>query len=152
MVVRDSEGRPASYNARLFADTGVRYLTPRDSERADKDAVFGEHLWPPMSERGLVYAAEGSFKVLALERATHAPVASLGGSELRPAHARKLATFRKVVWVRDSGPAGEKIATAVETAIARHAELVHVALPGTEDADSMGLEELRKCLFAGSAA
>ena len=111
-----------------------------------KDALFGEHLWG-RTPRDTVFCSEGGFKSLALERATNgAPVAGIGGSELRPAHARKLATFKRVVWVRDHGDAGAKIAEVVENAVARHCEVVNVALPDERDADALPLGELRAAL------
>ena len=138
IVVRDGSGRAASYMARSFSGAAKKYLYPAKEERADHDVMFGEEHWPAQrADRRTILVAEGALKAMALERVSGLPVAALGGSRLRPLHSMKLATFGRVVYVRDGGEAGEEAWEDVRANLSRHSELSSVELPEGEDADSL---------------
>lgn len=148
--VRDLDFVPIGYSARSFAGDEPRYLTPHEMERADLGGIFGEHAWPPSIDlRSTVYVEEGAINALAVESAAKEPVffGSLGGSELHPMQASKLATFKRVVIVSDPDIAGDKLAHQIESALARHTVVDRVRLPAKADPQSIGPAELRRRLW-----
>jgi DNA primase len=126
--------RPGGYSARTYIDAEPKYLTPPESEGADRATMFGEHLWPPLGQRPVVAVTEGALNALAVRRAREMPVAALGGSEIDPLQVTKLATFARVLLVTDPDPAGNKAARQLERALARHVEVVRAAVPMGKDA------------------
>ena len=143
IVIRDGEGVPANYMARSFSGSGRKYLYAAKEERADFDVMFGEEHWPVQrADRGIVLVAEGALKAIALERVSGLPVAALGGNRVRPLHAVKLSTFRRVVYVRDAGEAGEEAWLDVLAALGRHSEVAGVSLPTEEDADALARRDV----------
>jgi DNA primase len=148
---------PASYMARDFCDNGKRYLYPAAHENADLDVLFGCNLWRQYVDDS-IYATEGAFNALAVRRAIQsllleAPnVAALGGSSLRPAHARALARFGKVVIVTDSDPAGDKAADELRAALTRHTSVLRVRLPlpKGQDANDVPSADLRTMILGAN--
>lgn len=153
LVVRDATGVPVSYTGRAYDSDGRRYLNPLDYEGADKAAIFGEQHWPPAADRSAaaVYAAEGAFKVLAIERALgRVPLAGLMGSRIHPKHLLKLSAFGRVVYVEDHGAAGFKAAAKLEASLARHLSFSRVIISNTHDADDIPIPDLRRILLCAT--
>lgn len=145
--VHDADDELCGYMARAYGSARKRYLYPSTAEHPNLDAMFGERHWPRSRER--VYACEGAFNALAVERAIPgAHVAVLGGSHLRPMHAAKLSTFGEVVLLTDPDAAGDKAARALQAALGRHARVTRVRLPEGKDANDLSPEELRRCVAA----
>lgn len=128
--VRAAGGEAVGYSARTFADEEPRYLTPAETERADLDAMFGEHLWPPPGERRAVVVTEGAIDAISAGLASGLPHAALSGSELRAGHVLSLATFDVVVVLTDADKAGAKAARQLRAALARTKALARLALEG----------------------
>jgi DNA primase len=141
--IRDARGAPRSYVGRTFVGAERRYLYPREEEKPDMGAMFGEEHWPPPEKRLLVVVTEGALKGLAVERAFPIPHAAVGGSGLRLQHLAKLATFRIVVVMTDEDEAGRNLRDELAGSLARRVGVQHVRLPEGQDADSMSREALR---------
>jgi DNA primase len=132
-----------SYQARIFAGEGPRYLTPKEEDFPDKAAVFGERHWPdPRVRKGArLVVWEGAIKAMAFERACPGePFAVLGGVHVDPLHVAKLATFGEVVIATDKNRAGDKAAAELEGALSRHVRLSRAILP--KDPDEMPPREV----------
>lgn len=140
----------SAYQARDFTGASEkRYLYPRESERANLDTIFGEHLWPLPSQRNVVVVTEGGFNAMAVERATRKPIGALGGKFIRPSHLMKLSTFRHVVILTDADRAGDEAAESLMTSLARHTRTTRVRLPEGADADE--IPEAKLCEFLNAA-
>lgn len=135
--------RVMSYSARSFVGSDRKYLTPHESEDADLDALFGEHLWPIHEEREAICVTEGAINALACARATGLPSSSISGSDVRPGHVIKFATFRCVALLTDPDKAGDKAARGFASSLGRRANVVRVRLPVGKDAADMLQEDLR---------
>lgn len=145
--VHDGLSDLCGYMARAMFPTRRKYLFPSLADGVDLDALFGERHWPPTRRRA--YACEGALNALAVERAIPgAAVAALGGSELRPMHAAKLATFAEVALLTDPDEAGDKAAGQLRASLGRHCRLARVSLPAGRDANNLTAEELRACVDA----
>ncbi len=150
LPVRDRRGRPVGYSARDFTNADERrYLTPHESELADLNGLFGEHLWPDTSP--VVVVTEGAFNALAVDRAFggSVPVAAIGGSDARPGHATKLAALVSsgtVVLLTDPDDAGDDVAAALGSMLARYARVERLRLQEGSDADTLDPRDLRKHL------
>ena len=139
--LRDRQDRLLNYQARLFAGDGPTYLTPREEDRPDKGAVFGERHWPPPgASRRRVVVWEGSIKALAFERALPGEYfAVLGGVQAWNAeHVAKLSTWREVVLATDKDRAGEGAAELLTGALQRHVKVSRAILPRDPDEMSPG--------------
>lgn len=151
--VLDAEGCPVNYMARTFVDAERRYLYPAQKDHPDLDAMFGEHRWPPPGDRPrwAVVVTEGALNALAVERAVGgwAAVAALGGSDVRPEHARKLAAFGRVLVATDADPAGDRAAGQLRAKLARHT-LVQRARPTGADLDERDPGDVRALLGCGA--
>lgn len=152
LPVRDVAGESHSYMARTFADHEARYYYPRERERADLDAVFGEQHWPRARSGERVVVCEGALDALAVERAVGGCVAALGGSDVRPVHALKLASFGRVLVLTDADEAGDGAAGVLLAQLARHTGVVRVTLGRGRDADSVDPEELERALCTGGTS
>lgn len=151
LVVRDGNGRPTSYTGRAFDGSERRYSNPREREHADKAAIFGEEHWPHHAARAgsRIYAAEGAFKVLAVERALGAvPLGGLMGSNIHPRHLLKLSGFGEVVYLEDFGLAGKLAADKLEASLGRRLRFSRVMMSERKDADDLPTSELRRLLWA----
>jgi DNA primase len=138
------DARPVSYSARSFVGAERKYLTPHESEDADLDALFGEHLWPKnLDERDLICVTEGAINALACARATGKNASSISGSDVRPGHVIKLGTFKCVALLTDPDKAGDKAARGFRSSLGRRTNVVRVRLPAGKDADDLAPEELR---------
>lgn len=141
--------RACSYMARDFTGdpSAPRYFYPDGRrELPDLDGVFGEHLWPAPAFRETIVITEGALNALAVERAYNFDIAvgALGGSDLRPMHAFKISSFKRAIVLTDPDDAGDKVATKLAQALARHApNSVRVRLPEGMDANDMRPEDLR---------
>lgn len=131
---RDSAGRVVSYSARTFVDEEPKYKTPSEEDRADLDAIFGEHLWPPPGEREVVVVNEGALDSLAVVRATELPGGAIGGSDVRAGHITTLATFELVVVMTDNDKAGKLAASRLMRGLGRYVRTARVLLPEGDDA------------------
>lgn len=130
--------RAVGYSARTWAGEEPKYKTPDEREEADLDAIFGEHLWPvDLRERKLIAITEGAVDALAVGRATGLLVGSMSGSDVRPGHVIKLATFEIVVVLTDPDAPGEKAAQGYASSLGRHVRVVRPLLPEGNDAASM---------------
>jgi DNA primase len=126
---------PASYSARSFVGAERKYLTPHETEGADLDAMFGEHLWPASpDDRDVICVTEGAINALACARATDFEASSISGSDVRPGHVIKLATFDCVVLLTDPDAAGDKAARGLASSLGRRSNVVRVRLPVGKDA------------------
>lgn len=149
-VLRDARGRPQGYSARTFVGDEKRFLEPEEHEGANPSAMFGEQFWPPVGERkdAPVFLFEGAIKALAAERALPGIfVAATTGSEERPMHVTKLATFGSQCLVGDDDAAGARLSTTYATKLARHGRPERLVLPRGMDADELPTEELRAILL-----
>lgn len=141
-----------SYMARTISkDPEVeRYLYPLGDDRADNDAMFGERGWPDVEDRrdATVVITEGALNALAVDRAMRSSlyVASLGGSDVRPLHVAKLATFGRVVVCTDMDAAGDDAASELAAKLARHVSVARAILPPGTDAADCAADELKRCL------
>lgn len=143
-VLRDAAGRPTGYSARTFVGDAKRFLEPDAPERASPSAMFGEQHWP--ARRDVVFVFEGAIKALAADASLEGIcVAATTGSELRPMHVTKLATFGTQVLIGDSDKAGSRLNQALEDGLARHGNPRRLALP--KDADELSRDELRTILM-----
>lgn len=150
--------QPASYMARDFsgARRAKRYLFPYEEEHANRDIMFGEHLWRMPGYRDTVIVTEGALNALAVERAAimsyvQVDIAAIGtsnpGDRTFAAHMGKLATFKHVVILTDSDPAGDKVAAQISAQLAGHTRVSRVRLPGELDANDVAPETLRSILW-----
>jgi DNA primase len=151
MPVRDATGRPRSYMARTFADHETRYYYPMERERPDQDVMFGEQFWVGRvwRKKSTVVVVEGALNALAVERAmgfTLLNVAALGGSDPRPMHVGKLASFGVVVVLTDEDKAGRGAAWELSCQLQRHTGVERVTLGEGRDADDVSPEELREAI------
>lgn len=142
-VLVGPDARPVSYSARSFVGADRKYLTPHESENADLDALFGEHLWPTPMERDVICVTEGAINALACARATGMPASSISGSDVRTMHVIKLGTFRRVCILTDPDTAGEAAAHGFRARLGRRTHVVRVKLPEGQDADDLASDELR---------
>lgn len=133
-VLAGPRALPAGYSARTFVDAERKYLTPHETEDADLDAMFGEHLWPPPAGRDVVVVTEGAINALSATRATGHPASSISGSDVRPGHIVKIATFRTVVVLTDPDKAGVRAARGIASSLGRHTNVVRPRLPPGQDA------------------
>ncbi len=140
------KGTPASYSARSFCGAERKYLTPHESEEADQDSLFGEHLWPGPEERLVICVTEGAINALACSRATDLPASSISGSDVRPGHVIKLATFTCVAILTDPDKAGDKAARGFASSLGRRSNVVRVRLPEGKDAADLTAKDLRAAI------
>lgn len=125
----------AGYSARTFVGAEPKYQTPPADVGADRSVMVGEHLWPPLGERRVIAVVEGALNGIALQRVAPAlPFGALGGSEVDPGHALKLATFPRVLLLTDPDMAGDAAAAHLERMLARYCETNRVVLPRGNDA------------------
>lgn len=151
---RSARGETLGYTARTFIQKGKvakRYKEPDPWEAANPNVMFGEQHWwasgTPQLGQEDVYVTEGALNALAVERSLAngdipescwtPHIAATAGSFFKPAHAAKLAMFRRVVVLSDPDGAGDKIAEEMRVGFARHCEVVRVRLPPKEDANDV---------------
>jgi len=140
----DGQGRLANYAARTFVDDETRYLAAHASERPDKSALWGEHLWPEPAGRRVGIVFEGAMNGLAIERAfSHMDeeivvpaLCGLSGSRFDHRKAAKLATFRRLILATDPDKAGDEAAEEIAGALRRRVEMVRLEYP-TRGADAV---------------
>lgn len=136
--VFDRSGKLASYAARTFAGSPIRYLTPDRKENPDQGALFGEHQWP--RARGLVVAAEGAINALAIERVAVAAlepetsVLAFLGSEPHPSQVARLAQSPRVIIASDPDRAGNDLWRKLRGSLARWTRVSRVEFPEKHDA------------------
>lgn len=144
-VLVGADARPESYSARSFVGADRKYLTPHESEDANLDALFGEHLWPAdMGEREVICVTEGAINALACARATDFEASSISGSDVRPGHVLKFGTFKTVVLLTDPDKAGDKAARGFRSSLGRRTTVVRVQLPTGKDADDLTPNDLHQ--------
>lgn len=131
-VYRWPNREPAGYSARSFVGDEPKYKTPDADEHADKDAMFGEHLWPPPGERHAVVVTEGAIDALSASLASGLPCGSLSGSDVHPGHVLALATFKVVVVLTDADQPGDKAARGLASSLGRSSSPRRVRLLGTD--------------------
>lgn len=145
---RSADGRPANYTGRTFSKQLLRYLSAREEENPDHDAIFGEHLWPRIDARrtSRVVVVEGALNAIACARALPGtPVAALFGSKVSIGHLLKLSAFGCALIATDPDPAGDAAAERLWGSLVRHVSRVsRVRLPVGEDAASVSPEVLKE--------
>lgn len=149
-------GRPVDYSARTFTEQERRYLTPHESEGAEIDTFFGQHLWPgPGERRQDVIVVEGVLKKLAVSRVVDTPCGSLSGSHVRAGHLEILTTFKRVIAMTDGDASGESAAAQLRAGMGRGTKYARLALPvvvgrdgkpNALGADDLSAEELARFL------
>lgn len=141
----DAYGQFAGYSARTFVGEEPKYLTPDKRDNADLSTMFGEHTWSGLNE--VIIVTEGALNVMAALRAVddyRIDGGAMGGSDINGMHMIKLASFKKVIILTDSDPAGDKAAIDMEYALGRYVEhLPRVRLPDKQDALDVGRDYLR---------
>lgn len=138
-------GQFAGYSARTFIDEEPKYLTPDARDNADLSVMFGEHTWSGLNE--VIVVTEGALNALAVLRAIddyRIDIGAMGGSDINGMHMIKLASFKKVVILTDSDPAGDKAAKDMVYALGRYVKhLPRVVLPYKKDCLDVGRDYLR---------
>lgn len=142
----DERGVLRSYTARTFTDSELRYLTPKQGEGANADAIFGAQCWN--RRRASVVVTEGAIDALACERTGAECVAALGGSRRSPDQFLALSGFKRVLVATDSDEAGTRIAAELVAALGRWSDVRRVAIPPGDDAASMPRAALEALLGA----
>lgn len=173
---RRPDGVPVGYTARTWVDDPKRY--DEAAGGAGRSAVFGEQHWPTFSREkvGTVFVVEGALNALAVERALVAPasesnwhrnvggfawrdhgflyppsfpnLASLAGSDPGAGRLVKLFRFERVVLLTDPDDAGDRVAAALSSQLARHADFLRVRLPRGCDAADLGKDDLRSTVLS----
>lgn len=132
---RDALGVPKGYTARTYLDVKPRYKEPHPTEKPDRSVVFGEQHW---CGEDRVFVAEGAINALAIERARDGVnVVAMAGSEIGP-WVWKLARFSEVFVLTDPDEAGDKAASVLCGALARHTMTTRIHLPRGKDAADLG--------------
>lgn len=156
-VKRNAAGEPIGFTARTLIGDERRYLEPEPWEGADPAAIYGEQFWNDRGQRDRVFLVEGAINAHAVERALlehtcddewfYPSVGATSGSQLHPLVASKLASFKIIVAVTDPDKAGDKFATMISDAVARHeTEFRRVRLPEKTDAQSVSGAFLKEAL------
>lgn len=123
-------GKLLGYTARSYVQGAKRYLEPGEREGAARGAVYGEEHWPPPGARDTVVVIEGGFDGFAVERATGFSFGAACGSQLLPAHAAKLSTFKTVIVATGTfDEAARKFHDTIVGTLVRHVRVVSVDLP-----------------------
>jgi hypothetical protein len=123
-------GKLLGYTARTYLRMAKRYREPGEEEQAARGAVYGEEHWPPVAARDAVVVIEGGFDGFAIERATGMAFGAACGSQLLPAHASKLSTFKTVVIATGTfDEAAQKFHDTIIGMLARWTRVVPVELP-----------------------
>lgn len=149
----DPYGRFAGYSARSLTGSEPKYLTPDERDHADLGVMFGEHTWT--SRRDAIVVTEGAFNAMSVVHALHdyaVDIAAMGGSDINPTHMIKIATFKNVVILTDSDPAGDKAAKEMQFALGRYVNYQRVRLPDKKDAQDVGKVFLRNKLVEALGA
>lgn len=153
------------YSARTFVDEEPKYKTPHESDNPDNSIMFGEHTWS--MKRETLVVTEGALNAMAVFRALSRrfefDIAAMGGSEIFPAQVIKMATFKRVIVMTDSDPAGDKCAPTLIGMLGRYTKTLRTSpprkkpckkpgewgrFPDTKDALDMGPEYLCKLLVS----
>jgi DNA primase len=146
----DQRGRFAGYSARSITGEEPKYLTPDQRDNADLGVMFGEHTWTSIPERrDVLVVTEGAFNAMSVVHALpdyEINIAAMGGSDINPTHMIKIATFKRVVILTDSDPAGDKAASSMASALGRYVAYKRVRLPDGKDAQDVGRLSLRRYL------
>lgn len=131
---RGAKGIVGGYSARTFVDEEPKYKTPHESDNPDNGIMFGEHTWSMLRETLVV--TEGALNAMAVRRALmhyfEFDVAAMGGSEIFPAQVIKMTTFKRVVVMTDSDPAGDKAAPALVGMLGRYTKTLRTSPPGAK--------------------
>ena len=144
--IRDERGRLVCWQARTYIDDSLRYTTPAGVRPG---AIVGQVFWPPRDARGLVVVVEGPLDAIAVDRATRLPVAALMGSQPVPRQLVALSSFRRVLVLTDSDPAGDAAGAVLVGALARWTSVERVRLPDGYDPADAGDVEVRRALGVG---
>lgn len=118
------------YSARTFIDEEPKYKTPHESENPDNGIMFGEHTWSP--SRDVLVVTEGALNGMAVARGLDDfvfDVGAMGGSELFPAQVIKMSTYKLVIIMTDSDPAGDKAAPALAGMLGRYSRVIKPCPP-----------------------
>jgi DNA primase len=134
-----TRGRLVAHVARsIFKDGSKRYDMPHKGRASPTMAVFGEPLLDP--EQGVLTIAEGSFSMLALERAGAPNPVALLGSDWSAAKATILTSsdWSHVLIATDPDMAGERVARAISASF-RKAKISRVRLDQSPDDCEQGV-------------
>ncbi len=142
--VYNGRGELVSYTARSYVEHPKKYLEPAEEERADKNAIFGEHLWSdPERMRGIVAITEGALNGLAVREVFPTMcVGGLQGSDVSPVHVLKLSSnFHSGLILTDPDYAGDLAAEKLEGALARSMNLIRITPPSGMDWNDLLLRD-----------
>lgn len=142
---RDYDGVARNYTARTYLSTEEkRYYASPAYENPDIGSMFGMQTWPEeLGEREVVCVFEGAINGLAIERAApNLPLAGLSGSDLHLEHACHLSSFKYRLIATDPDKSGNKAAQRILDLGPGE----RVILPSGEDAASLDVETLKRCL------
>lgn len=149
----NEDGRLASYSARTYEDSTLRYRTPsEDKEHPDPAALFGPVHWPPVQPDGRrdgpLVVTEGAIDALACERAGAGAVAALSGSStvINPGKLARLSSFKEIVVATDPDRAGQRVWTQLQP-LRRWATLHRARIPTGSDAAQLSKAELEAALW-----
>jgi DNA primase len=138
-----TRGRLVAHVARsIFRDGSKRYDMPTKGRASPTMAVFGEPLIDP--ELGVLTIAEGSFSMLALERAGAPNPVALLGSDWSPAKAAILTAVQwsHVIVATDPDMAGDKVARAISASF-RKAKISRLRMDQSPDDCELGVLRAR---------
>lgn len=134
--VYNAKNELISYTARSYVDHPKRYLEPDTSEQADKNAIFGEHMWnDPNRMRGIVAITEGALNGLSVRVLfPNLSIASLMGSDISPVHIMKLTSnFHSALIMTDNDYAGDIAAEKLYCSLARTMNLIRITPSAQSD-------------------
>lgn len=145
--VRNASGKLISYTARAWGNRSRKYLEPREEERADKAAVWGEEHWLGRT----IVVCEGALNALAIERALQSlliqgvDVGALYGSQILGGAINRIGKFERVIVAADPDKAGDKMRVSLR-GLARWCQLSNLHFPEGLDASDVerqrGVHEL----------
>ncbi len=155
IVTRDMHGVPRNYTARTYVDHPRRYFEPEPWEKADRNAMFGEQLWPQSRRLDCTaIVVEGAFKGLAVDRACpELAIAATAGSALMPGYLPKLVQFGRVLVSTDANETGDRIADELLWLLKKHRRPAQrFRLDDDVEHDHLSTPELRRIIRSVVAA
>lgn len=144
-------GKVVTYAARAFIDNkNPRYLTPPKVRGVEPNTgIFGADLWDKSVD--VVTIAEGSFSMLALERAGFPNPCAVLGSNISAEKLLLLSQFGTMVVATDPDQAGDKAFRRLAV-MSRRATVIRLDLEcSPDDMNIQALVEKKRGLFSGLA-
>jgi len=131
-------GRLVTYVARIYLPGEPRYKMAKSDEPGvdSKVAIFGEKFFD--TKINIVTIAEGSFSMLALDRAGAPNPCAILGSNLTPEKSMILSQFDNIIIASDPDAAGDKLANEIQT-MGRNKKVLRLQLEKSPDDTSYEL-------------